>query len=85
MQDKIKIKVEKNDENLRFVNKDLGLDFIPDNPYNCKDEFISELKRIIKEFYRSPIRNDKQYKKKLSLIKKIENCENIFEKIQIIE
>ncbi|QCX34147.1 hypothetical protein FDN13_10755 [Caloramator sp. E03] len=85
MQDKIKIKVEKTKDKLRFVNKDLNLNYIPQNPYDCKDEFIGELKRIVKEFYKTDSNRDKNYKKRLSLIKKIGNCENIFEKIQIID
>lgn len=83
--DKIKIKVVKNNGILRFVNKDLNLNFVPQNPYNCKEEFLEHLKLLIKEFYSTNSVSDKNYKKRYSLIKKIESSKDIFEQIQIIE
>ena len=49
----IKVRIETTSGKLKFINKDLGLEFCPSNPYDCADEFIEEVGNIINEFYKN--------------------------------
>lgn len=83
--DTIKIRVENTPEGVRFINKDLELEYYPSDIFNCSEEFMEVIESLIKEFY-VHIDNElhkKNFKKKLSLIKKIEKNRNIFELIEI--
>jgi len=85
----IKIKVDTTPEGLKFSNADLGLEFYPANPFDCREEFKNALKKLINDFYENmnmQLKN-KQFKKKYSLIKKLDdNMKNdIFKIIQVEE
>ncbi|WP_094549637.1 zinc ribbon domain-containing protein [Petroclostridium xylanilyticum] len=82
----LKIKVEKTSKGIKFTNKILGLEFHPSDPHNCMDEFSTEIKRIIQDFYGNISSNarNKEFMKKYSLIKKLEEAEDLNELIQII-
>lgn len=79
--DSIKIKVENTREGLKFTNKELGFEFYPQNPYDCLNEFMEQIDITIKDFYDNIDMESKNigFKKKYSMIKKIENNKNIFE------
>lgn len=83
--DKIKVKAEHTDRGIRFVNKDIGLMYYPENPYDCADEFREELSNIIKRFHeniKEESLND-NFKKKYSFIKKLEENEDKLKLISI--
>ncbi len=82
----IKIKMERTIKGIKLKNQILGLDYSPANPNHCMDEFRDEIKRIISEFYDNIHKHaeHKNFKKKYSLIKKIENTEDFNGLIQII-
>lgn len=82
----IKIIVEKNSNGIRLKNPILGLNYSPENPNYCMEEFRDEIKRIISEFYDNIHRHaqHKDFKKKYSLIKKIESTQDFDRLIQII-
>lgn len=82
--DKIKIKVEETPHGVRFINKEIGLEYYPTNPYDCKYEFMEKIDEIIKKFYDNIDTESKfaNFRKKLSLIKKLENDKNAFEVIE---
>jgi putative transposase len=82
----LKIKVEKTAKGVKFTNKVLGLEFHPTDPYNCMDEFSQEIKKIMQDFYSNIHNNakDKEFKKKYSLIKKLQEAEDLSTLIQII-
>lgn len=81
--DTIKIRVEETHKGVRFINKEIDLEYYPENPYDCMDEFMKELDKIIKNFYVNIEEESKKpnYRKKLSLIKKLESNKNVFEVI----
>lgn len=85
----IKISIVNTPHGLKFTNDDLGLEYYPSNPYDCIEEFRIELKRLIDDFYKSMNMQakDKQFKKRYSLIKKLdEHINNDFLKlIEIIK
>jgi putative transposase len=82
--DKIKIIVEDTDKGVKFTSKELGLEYYPTNPYDCLDEFMEVIDSIIHEFYDNIDVNRKNegFKRRLSLIKKIEANKNIFELVE---
>jgi putative transposase len=79
--DKITINVEDTDNGLKFTNNDLGLEFYTQDPLNCTDEFYCEIDRLIKIFYENinMEAENKNFMKKLSMIKKIEKNKKVFE------
>ncbi|MDP4177378.1 MAG: zinc ribbon domain-containing protein [Bacillota bacterium] len=81
--DSIKIKVEETPKGVRFINEDIDFELYPSNPYNCLDEFYEEFERVINNFYINIDIEAKQtnFKKKLSLIKKLQVNKNAFEVI----
>lgn len=83
--DMIKIYVEKTARGIRFINKELDFEYYPLNPYDCAAEFSEEIEKIIKNFYNNINEESqkKNYRRKLSMIKKIENNrqKNMFELI----
>lgn len=83
---KIKIKAVTTEKGLRFVNEDLGLDFEPQNPYNCIDEFTEKLHELIENFYINMELESKSssFKKKYSLIKKLEQDKSLYNLITIV-
>lgn len=82
----LKVKVEKSSLGVRFINKDLGLDFSPSNPMDCLEEFAYEIKKIIDDFYESinTMPKDRAFKKKYSLIKLIEDESDLTKLIEIV-
>lgn len=82
--DTVKIIVEHTEKGVKFSNEELGLEYYPTNPYDCIHEFMEVIDKIIKEFYNNIEVNRKQvdFKRRLSLIKKIEANKNIFELIE---
>lgn len=85
--DTVKIQVETTEKGVKFTNRDLEFEFYPSNPYNCADEFREEINYVVERFY-SNIKAEvkkKNYKKKLSIIKKIESNrrKEIFELVSI--
>lgn len=83
--DTIPIIVENTANGVRFVNHELNFEYYPTDPYNCGDEFMNEIDKVIKAFYSNMDKElkDKNFKKKFSLIKKIEGhrARDIFELI----
>lgn len=79
--DKIKIKVEETNRGLKFTNNDLDFEYYPSNPYDCSEEFLNEIEKSIKNFYDNIDEELKKstFKKKYSLIKKIEGNKDIFQ------
>lgn len=69
----LKIKAERIPEGVRFTNSSIGLDFVPANPMDCLDEFRQELDRLAEDFFNHlhMYREDRSFKKKYSLMKKI--------------
>lgn len=80
----MKIIVEHTNKGVKFTNKELAMEYYPTNPFDCIDEFMEVIDKIIKEFYNNIDKNRKQadFKRRLSLIKKIEVNKNIFELIE---
>lgn len=85
--DTVKIIVETTLEGIKFTNKDLNFVYFPSNPYDCADEFKKEIDNTIKTFYDNIESEsmDENFKKKFSIIKKIESSmhSEIFELISI--
>lgn len=83
--EKIKIIVESTESGIRFINKDLNLEYCPANPFNCYDEFIKVLDDVVEKFYININleKESKNYKRKLSIIKKLEANKNNFELIDV--
>lgn len=83
--DKIKIIVEKTESGVKFVNKDLGFEYTPLDPYNCGDEFKEKIACRIRSFYDNINMEARKttFKKRLSLVKKLEGRKDIFELIEI--
>lgn len=81
--DNIKVKVQETPKGVRFINKEIGLEYYPSNPYDCMDEFMEEIDKIIKNFYANIDEESKadNFRKRLSLIKKLESNKNAFEVI----
>lgn len=79
--DSIKIKVENTGKGIKFINKELGFEFYPENPYDCLNEFMEYIDNTIKDFYENIEVESKNsgFKKKYSMIKKIEGNKNVFE------
>lgn len=84
--DKIKIKVERNEKGIGFVNTDLGLEFYPENPNDCALEFKEKINSLIEDFYNNINTEYKKdnFKKRLSFIKRLEESSNIFDLLEII-
>ncbi|MFL0246417.1 hypothetical protein [Candidatus Clostridium stratigraminis] len=83
--EKIKVLVESTKNGIRFINKDLRLEYYPTNPFDCYDEFMKVLDALIENFYININleKESKNYKRKLSLIKKIEANKNNFQLIDV--
>lgn len=83
--DIIKIKALDTKEGVRFINKDLELEFFPKDPFDCADEFAEKINEIIRDFYRNRVLETRKpnFKRKFSLIKKLEQQEDIFKVIKI--
>ena len=83
--DRIKINVENTRYGLKFTNKELEFEFYPENPYDCVDEFTGKIDKMIKDFYDNINVEYRKlnFKKKLSLIKKIDGRRDNFELITI--
>lgn len=84
--DALKVRAFKTPEGVKFINEDIGLEFNPSSPEECMEEFKGEIQRIIKDFYENMTNGikDRNFKKKYSLIKKLEQSSNIINLIQII-
>lgn len=85
--DDIIVKAENTPYGIMFTNEDLGLEFYPENPYDCMSEFNEKIKALIDDFYRNinvQVR-DKAFKKKYSLIKKIQSGNDFLSRIKIIQ
>jgi putative transposase len=82
----LKIKIEKTPEGVRLTNKVLGLNYHVRNPRENMDGFIQEIERTVEDFYKNISKNtrNKEFKKKYSLIKKIEQAEDLNGIIQIV-
>lgn len=83
--DTIKIEVQNTGEGIKFINKDIELELLPKDPFNCADEFRVQIDKIIKDFYYNKAAEAEKpgFKKKFSLIKKLEEHKDIFEVIRI--
>lgn len=82
----LKVKVERTSTGVKFINKDLGLEFVPSNPMDCLDEFSEEIRRIIADFYAqiNTLAKDRTFKKKYSLIKRIEEEPDLTKLVEMI-
>lgn len=82
----IKIKIDKTPKGFRFVNKDLELDFLISDPQDYVQEFRQEIDKYIRLFYKdmNNAAKDKSFKKKFSLIRRIEEEKNIENLIRIV-
>lgn len=81
----IKIYVQNTEKGLKLWNDLMDFEYYPDNPYNCAEGFIRKIDEYIDNFY-SNIQNESKdpgFKKKLSLIKKIQADRNVFEMVSI--
>lgn len=83
--DKINILVESTESGIRFINKDLRLEYYPSNPFDCYNEFMKVLDALIEKFYININleKESKSYKRKLSIIKKLEANKNNFQLIDV--
>ena len=83
--DKIKINTENSRFGLKLTNKDLDFEYYPENPFDCAEEFKGKMNIIAKNFNDNINIESKKanFKKKLSFIRKIEACKDIFEIIEI--
>lgn len=83
--DTIKIKAENTIEGFKLTNEELGFEFYPANPYDCVKEFKEEIDKYIKKFYDNIDIESKSenFKKRYSLIKKIEANKDVFQFIMI--
>ncbi len=82
----VKVKLENTPKGVKFTNKILGLNYYANHSNHCMDEFWDEIERIIQDF-RTNIEEHtkhKDFKKKYSLIKKLESAEDLNRLIQII-
>lgn len=82
--EKIPIIVKNIDKRIAFINEEIGLEYYPANPFDCQAEFMKEIDNVIARFYEN-IALEKQkenYKKKLSLIKRLEANKNILKLIE---
>lgn len=82
--EKIEILVENTDKGIRFTNEDLNLLYYPSNPFDCFNEFMVRIDEIIKIFYSNINleKENKNFKRKLSTIKKLEKRRDI---LQLVE
>jgi putative transposase len=83
--DKIKVHVDNSDGKITFVNKELEFEFNPENPYDCTEQFKESLSKLIKDFYFDINKENEQpnFKKKYSLIKKLESASDILSMIEL--
>jgi putative transposase len=83
--DAIKIITVSSPEGIKFVNDDIGFEYCPGNPYDCEEEFREKISSLIKSFYDNIEMESKKsgFMKKYSMIKKLEEHEDLFEVIKI--
>lgn len=72
--EKILIIVKKTNKGIVFINEEIGLKYYPTNPFDCQKEFMEAIDKIVTDFYDnlSLEKESENYKKKLSLIKRLE-------------
>jgi putative transposase len=72
--EKILIIVKKTNKGIAFINEEIGLMYYPTNPFDCQKEFMGAIDKIVTDFYEnlSLEKESENYKKKLSLIKRLE-------------
>jgi len=82
--DLLKIKVKRTSDGIEFINEDLGLKFIPSGEKDFLQEFRDEINRISESLKTGNTNSkDKSFKKRYSLIKKLEECENFSDIIEL--
>lgn len=83
--DKIIFKAVNVQNSVEFVNNDLEFTLRPENPFDCADELKAALDNLIESFHDN-FSTEKQhvnFKKKISMIKKLEHSQNYFDIIEI--
>jgi putative transposase len=81
----LKIKVKRMPEGMIFLNEDIGLEFAPTGTKDFLQEFKEEIRRMAEDLKTKKYvnRKDKGFRKKYSLIKKLEECENFSDIIEL--
>lgn len=83
---RIKVKSIREPEGIRFVNRELGLDFTARGTEDCIGEFLGETARLIetlKEEGQATL-TPKEYKKRKSIIRKLEAEEDLLNAIEFV-
>lgn len=83
--DAIKVKAVNTKEGIKFINEELDLEFYPKDPFDCAAEFLEKIQEMIKKFYdKISLESQKlNFKRKYSLIKKLEQHKEMLEIIKI--
>jgi putative transposase len=79
------IKAEKTDTGIKLINSELGLACNVESPLDITEILTIEISRLIKNFY-SNIKEEsvnKSFNKKISLIKKLQQCDDIIKMVEI--
>lgn len=82
----IRITVERTSAGLKFINKDLGLDCSICLQQDIPGILASEIEKVIKDFYMNISVESKSdgFNKKYSLVKRLEQCDDIMELVQVM-
>lgn len=81
----IKIYVQSTENGIRLWNNVMGFEYFSDNPFDCAQGFMKKIDEYIDNFYKNIQKeaDSPDFKKKLSIIKKIQSDKNVFEMISI--
>lgn len=81
----IKIKAERTPSGVKLINSDLGLECVISSPQEINGMLAAEINRTVKEFYDNiQIEStSKNFNKKYSLIKRLQQCEDVLEMVRV--
>ena len=84
--DTVKLKLKDTTKGVRYINRELGIEFSPMGNYGDDDKLRRTINEVINDFYKnmdSEMR-EKTFKKKYSLIKKLETNDDVLKIIKIV-
>ena len=84
--DLVKLKIKGTPEGIKYINSELGIEFSPMHNYGDPDKLRIIIKEVINNFYKNMDSEmlKKTFKKKYSLIKKLETNEDVLDVIKIV-